>query len=177
MLQLLPSVVDPWHLVRIRIRGSVPLIYGSGSCFCRQWLTRCQQKISFFASYFLKVCTFTSVFKEKKSKRSHNVMEIKVFPYLFCLLMEGSGSLQKLTNPDPGGPKTSGSTTLLFTLFLKKILILFLCPFFFLLVEPLVATWGTLPQLSRWRKEQLISPSSVSQYVPYYYFLVPTSIL
>ncbi len=31
-------------LVRIRIRGSVPLTYGSGSCFFRLWLTRCQQK-------------------------------------------------------------------------------------------------------------------------------------
>jgi hypothetical protein len=35
--------------VQIRIRGSVPLTYGSGSYFFRQWLTRCQQKISFFA--------------------------------------------------------------------------------------------------------------------------------
>ncbi len=35
---------------RIRIRGSVPLTYGSGSGFCsfRQWLSRCQQKISIF---------------------------------------------------------------------------------------------------------------------------------
>jgi hypothetical protein len=44
-------------LVQIRIRGSLPLTYGSGSCFFRLWLTmtRRQQKISFFANYFLKV--------------------------------------------------------------------------------------------------------------------------
>ncbi len=34
-------------LVRVRIRGSVPMTYGSGSCFFRQWLTRCQQKYVF----------------------------------------------------------------------------------------------------------------------------------
>ncbi len=43
-------------LVRIRIRGSVPHIYGSGfesgSCLFRQWLTRCQQNISFFHIIF-----------------------------------------------------------------------------------------------------------------------------
>ncbi len=60
-------------LVRIRIRGSVPVTYGSGSCVFRQWQTRCQQKKlyfqSFFAYYFLKG-TFTSVFKDEKLKRS-----------------------------------------------------------------------------------------------------------
>jgi hypothetical protein len=34
--------------------------------------------------------TFTSVFKDKKSKRSHKIVEIKVF-LLFFLLIEGSG--------------------------------------------------------------------------------------
>jgi hypothetical protein len=60
-------IVDPCILVWIRIRGSVPLTYGSGfgsssgSCFFRQWLTRSQQKISFFLKvsllirYFLRV--------------------------------------------------------------------------------------------------------------------------
>jgi hypothetical protein len=42
-------------LVRVRIRGSVPLTYGYGSGFFRQWLTRCQQKVSFLAYYFFKV--------------------------------------------------------------------------------------------------------------------------
>jgi hypothetical protein len=69
-------------LVRILIRGFVQLTYGSGSgsCFFHQWL-----KISFFEG------TFTSVFKDKKSKRSHNIAEIKVF-LTVCLLMEGGYS-------------------------------------------------------------------------------------
>ncbi len=45
-------------LVPFRIRGSVPLTYGSGfgsgswSCFFRQWPSRWQQKIFFFSSKF-----------------------------------------------------------------------------------------------------------------------------
>ncbi len=45
-------------LVRIRIRWSVPLINGSGSCYFRQWPSRWQLKsdfYSFFAYYFLKL--------------------------------------------------------------------------------------------------------------------------
>jgi hypothetical protein len=38
------SIVDPSHMVRIRIGESVPLTSGSGSCSFRQWLSRCQQK-------------------------------------------------------------------------------------------------------------------------------------
>jgi hypothetical protein len=36
------------------------------------------------------------------------------FSYLFCLLIEGSGSVQTMTDLDPGGQKTygSGATTL-----------------------------------------------------------------
>jgi hypothetical protein len=43
--QALFSVHD--FLIRIRIRGSVPLDYGSRSCYFLQWLSRCQQKTSF----------------------------------------------------------------------------------------------------------------------------------
>jgi hypothetical protein len=44
------SVVDPWHIVvRIRIRTTdLRTGSGSGSCVFRQWLTRCQQKVSLF---------------------------------------------------------------------------------------------------------------------------------
>jgi hypothetical protein len=59
--------------------------------------------------------TFTSFFKDKKSQRSHKTVEIKVFSYYFCLMIEisgsgsipltngsGSGSLRpKSTDPDP----------------------------------------------------------------------------
>ncbi len=67
---------------QIRIRGSMPLTNGSGfgsrSYYFRHWPSRGQQK-----TYFLKVLlfegTFTSVFKDKKSKRSHKTVGIKVF--------------------------------------------------------------------------------------------------
>jgi hypothetical protein len=36
--------------------------------------------------------TFTSFFRDKKSKRSHKIVGIKVSFYYFCLLIEGSGS-------------------------------------------------------------------------------------
>jgi hypothetical protein len=61
--------------VNIRICGfvPVPLTYGSGSgsCFFRQWLTRCQQKNNFLSKCFcflLSEVTFTSVFKDKSQK-------------------------------------------------------------------------------------------------------------
>jgi hypothetical protein len=44
------SVSNPF--VVIRICGSVPLDYGSGSCSFLHWLSRCQQKISFFQVFF-----------------------------------------------------------------------------------------------------------------------------
>jgi hypothetical protein len=62
----------PDILVRIRIRGSVTLTYGSRSCFFRHWLLRCQHK-SFFSKFLCLLPfegTFTPVFKDKKSKRS-----------------------------------------------------------------------------------------------------------
>ncbi len=85
------SFVDPWHFgtVRIRIRGSVPLTYGSGSCFFRQWLTRCQQKIIFFQrffAYYYQEDTMISVFIDKKTKRSHKILQVdfKVFLHFFA---------------------------------------------------------------------------------------------
>ncbi len=97
-------------MVRIRIRGSVPLTSGSGSgsCFFRQWTTRWQQNISiyrsFFAYFFLNVHICTSVFKDKKSKRCHSIVH-SVSSFL-CLLMEGSASgfsgfVLIMTYPDP----------------------------------------------------------------------------
>jgi hypothetical protein len=53
------------------------------------------------------------VFKGKKSKRSNKIVEFKVF-HTF-LLVDGSGSVEIMTDPEPGGSKTygSGSTTLI----------------------------------------------------------------
>ncbi len=53
-------------LIRIRIRVSVPLKYGSRSGFCSSflhWLSRCQSKISFLKAFFCLLLTlgkFTS---------------------------------------------------------------------------------------------------------------------
>ncbi len=76
-------------LVPIRIRGSVPLTSGSGSCFFRQWLTSCQQKISylfkvFFPYYFLKLYFHQSskIKIKKKSQNSRNQVFLLV-SYLF----------------------------------------------------------------------------------------------
>ncbi len=89
----LPSVLLVRDILkRIRIRGSVPLITGSGSgsCFFRHWTSRWQLKIFIFAEYVLFEATFTSFFITS-----------------FCLMIEGSGSVS-LTNGS-GGPKTYGS--------------------------------------------------------------------
>ncbi len=72
--------------ILIRIRRSVPLAYGFGfgssagsvACFFHKWVARCQQKKSFFSQCFcilLLEGTFTSVFKIKKSKRNHKIVE------------------------------------------------------------------------------------------------------
>jgi hypothetical protein len=73
-------------------------------------------KIFFFFIYFLKVHLHEHhSTKIKSQKISQKTEEIKVFLTIFDgedLMMEGS--LQIMTNPDPGGPKTyrSGSTAL-----------------------------------------------------------------
>ncbi len=92
-------------LVRIRTRWSVPLTSVSVSCFFLQ---------SFFSLLLFEVI-FTSVFKDKKSKRSHKIVETKFF--LLVLFVDGririsrswSGSVQILTDPDPESPKSYGS--------------------------------------------------------------------
>jgi hypothetical protein len=42
-----------------------------------------------FCAYNFFEGTFTSFFKDKKSKRSHKTVGIKVFSYYFCLMIEG----------------------------------------------------------------------------------------
>jgi len=72
------SVVDP-----------LSFWYGSGSCSSRQQLSRHQQKMILLKvfCFLLFEGTFTSIFKNKKSKRSPNTVEIKIF-YFFFLMME-----------------------------------------------------------------------------------------
>ncbi len=74
-----------WIRIRIWIRGSMPLTYGSGfgsgSFYFHHWSSRCQQKTnlkkSFPAYYFLKVLLHQ--FSKIKSKKSHKTVDIKVF--------------------------------------------------------------------------------------------------
>ncbi len=90
-------------LVRIRIRGSVPLVNGSGSgcCYFHQWPSRRQKKISSdFFCLLLVQGTFTYFSKRKvikKSIRSHKTVEIKIF-LLFLLEGFGSGPATLLKN-------------------------------------------------------------------------------
>ncbi len=79
------SVVDPLRYILVRIwirtRESVPLAYGSGSCFFSQWLTRCQVFLLIISS--------------------------QGFSYFFCFLIEGSasGSVQNNDGSGSGRPQ------------------------------------------------------------------------
>ncbi len=76
--------------LRIRIRGSVPLTYGteSRSYFFRQWVTRCHQKISFFLSFSYKGPRRGSLFRvrvqlRKRSQRWNIKKRIKIGSFSF----------------------------------------------------------------------------------------------
>ncbi len=83
-------------LERIRIRGPVALTYGSGSFSLVTF--KMLRKNIFFLLIF--VGTFTSVFKDKKSRRSHTKVEIKVFLTFFAWWWK---------DPDPRGTNIEGS--------------------------------------------------------------------
>ncbi len=90
-------------LVRIWIHKSVTLTNGSGSCS--------------------ESCTFTSLFKDKKSLKSHKTVEIKVFRTIFAWWWKDPDPLLWLT--DPEGPKTYGSGTLVYSWWLLCYLLFF----------------------------------------------------
>jgi hypothetical protein len=76
-------------LVWIRIRGSMPLTnrsgFGSGSCSLPYVIganKKLIEKKVFCLLLFEGI--FTSFFKDKKSKRSHKTLGIKVFPTIFA---------------------------------------------------------------------------------------------
>ncbi len=65
------NVLDPWHFWTDQEPLIRRLDYWSGSCSFREWLSRCQQKLSFkfFAYYYLTYSrlpcrTLASVFKD-----------------------------------------------------------------------------------------------------------------
>ncbi len=81
--------------IRIRIRGSMPLTNGSGSCNFCHWPSRCQQKTNFLTQFFLLVTFWRHIYiiiKDKKSKRVTKNNRIQGFSYYFCMMIEGSGS-------------------------------------------------------------------------------------
>ncbi len=93
--------------IRIRIRGSMRLTNGSGSgfrcgsgsrsCYFRYWPSWRQKKLSKKKNFCLLLFegTFTSFFNNKKSKRSHKTVGIKVFLTILLddrRMIEGSGS-------------------------------------------------------------------------------------
>ncbi len=91
----------------------LPLAYGSGSgygsCFFRQWLTRCQQvSLQCFASDFLKVHFPQSKSQKEVKKNSKN----QAFSYFWCLLMEGPGC-GSVTNKDGSRSKRPKNIRLL----------------------------------------------------------------
>jgi hypothetical protein len=75
-----------------------------------------QKKINLkkkFFCFFLFEGTFTSFFKDKKSKRSHKTVGIKVFLTIFAWWQKDPDPEPYLLlvdpDPDPRGPKTCGS--------------------------------------------------------------------
>ncbi len=97
-------------LVRKRIRVSIPLTDGSGSCYFPQYCNRQEGNI-FFVLYFLKVhlnhFSTTKVTKKSKSSSSQG------FSYYFCLMIERTGPVP-LTNGS-GSKRTKNSATLIRT--------------------------------------------------------------
>ncbi len=67
--------------------GSMPLNIGSGSCYFRHWPSRRQQQTNFkkgFPAYYLLKVHLHHFFEDKKSKRSHKTVGIKVFLTIFA---------------------------------------------------------------------------------------------
>jgi hypothetical protein len=90
------GTVTFWHL---RVRGSVPLTYGSGFRFFRHRLTRCQQ------TYVFLLSTFITIFKDKKRSK----IIFKKYSRFFFMLADGRIRIQIRTNIDGSGsgePKT-----------------------------------------------------------------------
>ncbi len=107
--------------VRIRIRGSLPLTYlfGSASNSGSSVTLRMQIKLFFliFFSYNLHACTLSSVLKILNFLLKFRVEILFCMPYfspLNSFMRKGKDPdpYLRLLDPDPGGPKTSGSSTL-----------------------------------------------------------------
>ncbi len=88
-----PVLRIPDIIVRIRIRGSVPLTYivdPDPAIFVSDLQDGNKKNYNLFC-FLLFEATLTSVFKEKCHKESQNSRN-QGFSYYFCLMIEGSGS-------------------------------------------------------------------------------------
>ncbi len=103
-------------LVRIRIRTQ-SLGHGSGfesgSCSFISGFQDANKKLAFLR--FFAYCFFKAHLHQfSKRKKSENSIN-QGFSYFFCMIMEGSGSrsrsgsVQIMSDPDPGGLKVYGS--------------------------------------------------------------------
>jgi hypothetical protein len=92
-------------LVRIRIRVAASLTYGSGSGYPDPAFLSVEvpTKNEFLCFYYFFESTFSSVFLDKKSKRSHKIEEIKVFLIFFTCRWKDldPDSYKIMTDPDP----------------------------------------------------------------------------
>ncbi len=98
------------HEILVRIRmGSIPLTNGSGSFYFHHWPSRCQQK-NYLKKKVFQYITLYIIFKDKKSKRCHKTVEIKVFLTIFPYWLKDPDPEPYLwlMDPGPGGPKTCG---------------------------------------------------------------------
>ncbi len=90
--------IEVWTTVlRIRIRGSMPLTNGSGSCFFFIDLQDANKKQFFFKKLsclllFEGTCTMYIIFQRQKLKKKSQNSRNQGFSYYFCLMIEGSGS-------------------------------------------------------------------------------------
>jgi hypothetical protein len=110
---------DLWILIRIWIREFLPLGYGSmsGSGFCSfLWcLSRCQQKVRAFQVFLLIAYRrFINISLHILQVIYKSVTKLQIsrfFLQLFCLLMEGFGSVRYkiITDSDLGALKSEGS--------------------------------------------------------------------
>ncbi len=106
-------------LVRIQIRGPVPLTFGygfgSGSFSCRHWPSRCQLFYFIFLFYFFRVFLFITFWRYINIIKKSQYSTYKSRFFLLFLLDDGWIQIRIRTHNDgsgSGGYQGTGSTTL-----------------------------------------------------------------
>ncbi len=114
------------HDILVRIRGSMPLTNGSGSCYFVIALQQDANKKLIFLNSFLLITFWRYIFiifKDKKKKESENSWN-QDFSYNFCLVIEvsgsaGSGSVPPTNESGSRGPRNI-SATLVSRIYIKS---------------------------------------------------------